>query len=250
LNFGSPEDPDVMWQFAEATRGLADACLQLGIPVTGGNVSFYNQTGDTAILPTPVVGVLGVIDDVDRRTPIAWDEDGELIYILGDTNDEFAGGEWAHHVHHHLGGLPPKVDLERERLLGEVLVAGSRDGMLSAAHDVSDGGIAQVLVEMALHAGSGARCWIPDNIDPFTFLFSESAGRAVVVVARTEELRFTEMCAARQLPAQRVGVVDSGLGPDAGYPEGTQVLQFNDWFTLTLDELHDAHTKTLPALFS
>ena len=250
LNFGSPEDPDVMWQFAEATRGLADGCLQLGIPVTGGNVSFYNQTGDTAILPTPVVGVLGVIDDVDRRTPIAWDLDGELIYILGDTNDEFAGGEWANHVHKHLGGMPPKVDLERERLLGEVLVAGSRDGMLSAAHDVSDGGIAQVLVEMALHAGSGARCWIPDNIDPFTFLFSESAGRAVVVVARTEELRFTEMCAARQLPAQRVGVVDSGLGPDAGYPAGTQVLQFNDWFTLTLDELRDAHTKTLPALFA
>ena len=250
LNFGSPEDPDVMWQFAEATRGLADGCLQLGIPVTGGNVSFYNQTGDTAILPTPVVGVLGVIDDVDRRTPIAWNKDGELIYILGDTNDEFAGGEWANHVHRHLGGMPPKVDLERERLLGEVLVAGSRDGMLSAAHDVSDGGIAQVLVEMALHAGSGARCWIPDNIDPFTFLFSESAGRAIVVVASTEELRFTEMCAARQLPAQRVGVVDSGLGPDAGYPTGTQVLQFNDWFTLTLDELHDAHTKTLPALFA
>ena len=250
LNFGSPEDPDVMWQFAEATRGLADGCLQLGIPVTGGNVSFYNQTGDTAILPTPVVGVLGVIDDVDRRTPIAWNKDGELIYILGDTNDEFAGGEWANHVHRHLGGMPPKVDLERERLLGEVLVAGSRDGMLSAAHDVSDGGIAQVLVEMALHAGSGARCWIPDNIDPFTFLFSESAGRAIVVVVSTEELRFTEMCAARQLPAQRVGVVDSGLGPDAGYPAGTQVLQFNDWFTLTLDELHDAHTKTLPALFA
>ena len=250
LNFGSPEDPDVMWQFAEATRGLADGCLQLGIPVTGGNVSFYNQTGDTAILPTPVVGVLGVIDDVDRRTPIAWNKDGELIYILGDTNDEFAGGEWANHVHRHLGGMPPKVDLERERLLGEVLVAGSRDGMLSAAHDVSDGGIAQVLVEMALHAGSGARCWIPDNIDPFTFLFSESAGRAIVVVASTEELRFTEMCAARQLPAQRVGVVDSGLGPDAGYPAGTQVLQFNDWFILTLDELHDAHTKTLPALFA
>ena len=250
LNFGSPEDPDVMWQFAEATRGLADGCLQLGIPVTGGNVSFYNQTGDTAILPTPVVGVLGVIDDVDRRTPIAWNEDGELIYILGDTNDEFAGGEWANHVHKHLGGMPPKVDLERERLLGEVLGAGSRDGMLSAAHDVSDGGIAQVLVEMALHAGSGARCWIPDNIDPFTFLFSESAGRAVVVVARTEELRFTEMCAARQLPAQRVGVVDSGLGPDAGYPAGTQVLQFNDWFTFTLNELHEAHTKTLPALFA
>jgi phosphoribosylformylglycinamidine synthase subunit PurL len=121
LNFGSPEDPSVMWQFAEATRGLADGCLQLGIPVTGGNVSFYNQTGENPILPTPVVGVLGVIDDVERRTAMAWGPDGELIYVLGDTNEEFGGSEWAHHQHGHLGGLPPRVDLDRERLLAEVL---------------------------------------------------------------------------------------------------------------------------------
>jgi phosphoribosylformylglycinamidine synthase II len=249
LNFGSPEDPEVMWQFAEATRGLADGCLQLGIPVTGGNVSFYNQTGSTPINPTPVVGVLGVIDDVERRTPITWGPDGELIYILGDTKDEFAGSEWASHVHGHLGGMPPVVDLERERLLGEILVAGSRDGMLTAAHDVSDGGIVQVLVEMALHSDIGGRCWIPDGIDAFTFLFSESAGRAVVAVPRSEELRFSEMCAARGLPAERIGVVDSGLGPDAGFSEGEQVLQFADLFTITLEELRVAHEGTLPRLF-
>jgi phosphoribosylformylglycinamidine synthase subunit PurL len=247
LNFGSPEDPSVMWQFAEATRGLADGCLELGIPVTGGNVSFYNQTGATPILPTPVVGVLGVIDDVDRRTPMAWGPDGELVYLLGDTHDELAGSEWAHHVHGHLGGLPPALDLTRERLLAEVLVAGSRDGMLTAAHDVSDGGVAQALVEMALRAGVGARCWVPDGLAPFTFLFSESASRAVVVVARSEELRFTEMCQARGLPAHRIGVVDSGLGPDAGFPPGTQVLQLGDLFTVTLDELRVAHEGTIPA---
>jgi phosphoribosylformylglycinamidine synthase len=195
-----------------------------------------------------VVGVLGVIDDVDRRTPIAWDEDGELIYVLGDTRDEFAGSEWASHVHGHLGGLPPKVDLQRERLLSEVLVAGSRDGMLTAAHDVSDGGIAQVLVEMALRSGTGARCWVPDEIDPFVFLFSESAGRAVVVVARSEELRFTEMCAARGLPAARVGVVDSGLATEAGLAAGTQVLEFTGLFRVTVDELREAYERTLPAV--
>jgi phosphoribosylformylglycinamidine (FGAM) synthase-like enzyme len=194
--------------------------------------------------------VLGVIDDVDRRTPIAWGPDGELVYLLGDTRDEFAGSEWAHHVHGHLGGLPPVADLQRERLLGEILVAGSRDGMLTAAHDVSDGGVAQALVEMALRSGVGARVWIPDGIDPFVLLFSESAGRAVVVVARTEELRFTEMCAARQLPAYRIGVVDSGLGPDAGYDAGTQVLQVGDLFTVTLDELAVAHEGTIAALFA
>jgi phosphoribosylformylglycinamidine synthase len=248
LNFGSPEDPEVMWQFAEAVRGLADACLELGIPVTGGNVSFYNQTGDTAILPTPVVGVLGVIDDVDRRTPMAWGPDGELIYLLGDTRDEFAGSEWAH-LRGHLGGLPPKVDLQRERILGEILVAASRDGMITAAHDISDGGFAQAIVEMALRSGVGARLWLPDGIDPFVQLFAESAGRAVVVIPRSEELRFTEMCAARGVPAHRVGVVDSALGPDVGEDTETQVLQFGEYFTVTLDRLREVHSATLPALF-
>ena len=249
LNFGSPEDPAVMWQFAEAVRGLADGCLELGIPVTGGNVSFYNQTGDTAILPTPVVGVLGVIDDVERRTPMAWGPDGELIYLLGDTRPEFDGGERAHHVHGHLGGMPPVVDLPRERLLGEVLVAGSRDGMLTAAHDVSDGGVAQALVEMALRAGVGARVWPVDGLDDATFLLAESAARAIAVVARSEELRFTEMCAARGLPAHRIGVVDSGLGADAGHP-GEQVLQLDlgaGRIVLPLAELRSASEATIPA---
>lgn len=248
LNFGSPEDPEVMWQFAEATRGLADGCLELGVPVTGGNVSFYNQTGETAIHPTPVVGVLGVIDDVDRRTPMAWVGDGELIYVLGDTSDEFAGSEWAH-LHGHLGGLPPAVNLAQEKLLSEILVAASRDGMITAAHDVSDGGIAIAITEMALRANVGARFWIPDNIDPFVFLFSETTARAIVVIPRSEELRFTEMCAARGLPAHRFGVVDSGLGVDAGHP-GEQVLQVGDLFTVTLSDLKARHEATIPALFN
>ncbi len=249
LNFGSPEDPEVMWQFAEAVRGLADACAALGIPVTGGNVSFYNQTGDTAIVPTPVVGVLGVIDDVDRRTPMSWGPDGELIYLLGDTRDEFSGSEWAH-IRGHLGGHPPLLDLQREKVLGEILVAASRDGMITAAHDVSDGGFAVAVVEMALRSRIGARLWLPDDVDPFVQLFAESAGRAVVVIPRSEELRFTEMCAARGVPASRVGVVDSGLGADTGYEDGTQVLQFGEFFTVPLDRLRDANTATLPALFS
>ena len=118
LNFGSPEDPDVMWQFAEATRGLAEGCRALGIPVTGGNVSFYNQTGEVAILPTPVVGVLGVIDDVTRRTPVGFADEGQQIYLLGTTRDELDGSEWAHVVHGHLGGLPPQVDLGVEAAAG------------------------------------------------------------------------------------------------------------------------------------
>ncbi|HEY8372105.1 MAG TPA: phosphoribosylformylglycinamidine synthase subunit PurL [Pseudonocardiaceae bacterium] len=240
LNFGSPEDPGVMWQFQQAVRGLADGCRELGIPVTGGNVSFYNQTGSTAILPTPVVGVLGVIDDVRRRIPTGvGSEPGETLLLLGETRDEFGGSEWAYVVHGHLGGLPPKVDLAREKLLAQVLVAGSRDGMVSAAHDLSEGGLAQALVEACLVGQTGCRVVLPEGADPFVWLFSESAGRALVAVPRTEELRFTDMCTARGLPWTRIGVVD---------PE-SQALEIQDVATIGLDELREAWEGTLPALF-
>lgn len=248
LNFGSPEDPAVMWQFERAVTGLADGCLELGIPVTGGNVSFYNQTGQTAILPTPVVGVLGVLDDVARRTSMSWGVDGELIYLLGETRDEFDGSQWALVEHGHLGGLPPVIDLAAERTLSQILVAGSRDGMLSAAHDVSDGGVALGLAEMAMRSGVGARAWVPPDEDPFVFLFSESATRAIVVVPRSEELRFTEMCSARNFGCTRIGVVDSGAGVDAGYQE--QALVVSDLFAVTIDELRERSTATLPGIFA
>jgi phosphoribosylformylglycinamidine synthase len=238
LNFGSPEDPEVMWQFAEATRGLAEACTFLQTPVTGGNVSFYNSTAGTPINPTPVVGVLGLFDDVARRTPMGFQDNGEVVLLLGDTQDELGGSEWAWAMHRHLGGHPPQVDLSREKTLAEVLVAGSRDGMVSSAHDLSDGGLAQALVEAALKNGIGARVVLPESgLSPFVQLFSESAGRALVTVPRSEELRFTEMCDARGLPCTRLGVTD-----------GT-TLEVQDVLTASLDELRVAHESTLPALF-
>ncbi|HPE13558.1 MAG: phosphoribosylformylglycinamidine synthase subunit PurL [Actinobacteria bacterium] len=240
LNFGSPEDPEVMWQFSQAVTGLADGCLELGIPVTGGNVSFYNQTAQAAIHPTPVVGVLGVFDDVARRTPMQWGPDGELIYLLGATKAEFGGSAVAT-LQGLLTGMPPEVDLAAEKVLAEILVAGSRDGMLTAAHDVADGGVGLALAEMAMRAGTGARTWVPDGIDAFTFLFSESAARALVVVPRSEELRFTEMCGARRFPCERIGVVDSGLGP---------VLQVGDHFTVNIEEMAQRSAGVLPSHFA
>ena len=238
LNFGSPEDPEVMWQFEQAVTGLADGCLQLGIPVTGGNVSFYNQTGSAPIHPTPVVGVLGVFDDVARRTPMAWGPDGELIYVLGVTRSEFGGSAVAT-SQGLLTGMPPEVDLDAERVLSQILVAGSRDGMLTAAHDVSDGGIGLALAEMAMRSGIGARTWVPDGEDLFTWLFSESATRAIVVVPRSEELRFTEMCGARRFACTRIGVVDSGLG---------DVLQVGE-LEWGIAEMTTVSAGVLPAFF-
>jgi phosphoribosylformylglycinamidine synthase len=238
LNFGSPEDPAAMWQFAEACRGLADGCLVLGTPVTGGNVSLYNQTGDIAIHPTPVVAVLGVIDDVTRRTPMAFADEGHLLYLLGDTKVELGGSAWSQVAHGHLGGLPPAVDLEREKLLAEILISASRDGMVDAAHDLSDGGLIQAVTESCLRGGLGARLVVPEELDPFVFLFSESAGRAVVAVPRSEELRFTDMCGARGLPATRIGVVDGDS------------IEVQGQFTLPLAELREAHEGTIPALLA
>ncbi|OBJ70237.1 phosphoribosylformylglycinamidine synthase subunit PurL [Mycobacterium sp. 1274756.6] len=240
LNFGSPEDPGVMWQFAQAVRGLADGCAALGIPVTGGNVSFYNQTGATPILPTPVVGVLGVIDDVARRIPTAFGtEPGETLMLLGDTRDEFDGSIWAQVVADHLGGLPPTVDLEREKLLADVLTAASRDGLLSAAHDLSEGGLAQAVVESALAGETGCRIVLPEGVDPFVYLFSESSGRVLVAVPRTEESRFTAMCEARGLPATRIGVVD----------QGSDSVEVQRQFSVSLAELRTTSESVLPELF-
>ncbi|MBF9329221.1 phosphoribosylformylglycinamidine synthase subunit PurL [Mycobacteroides chelonae] len=240
LNFGSPEDPGVMWQFSEAVRGLADGCVELGIPVTGGNVSFYNQTGTTPILPTPVVGVLGVIDDVKRRIPTGFGtEPGETLILLGDTADEFDGSIWAQVAHDHLGGTPPKVDLAREQLIAQVLTAASRDGLVSAAHDLSEGGLIQAVIESSLAGETGCRVLLPEGADPFVALFSESAGRVLVAVPRTEESRFVAMCEARQLPAVRIGVVD----------QGSDSVEVQGQFSVTLAELREVHEGVLPGLF-
>jgi phosphoribosylformylglycinamidine synthase subunit PurL len=241
LNFGSPEDPAVMWQFSEAVRGLADGCEQLEIPVTGGNVSFYNQTGLSAIVPTPVVGVLGVLDDVTRRTPMGFAVEGQSIYLLGATRDEFGGSEWAHVAHQHLGGRPPEVELGAERRLANVLIAAARGGLVGAAHDLSDGGLAQGLVESCLRRDVGARVLLPDGSDPFVMLFSESSGRAIVAVGLGEEEAFRDLCSVHRVVQQRIGVT-AGLGDRAD-------LDIQGQCSLPLALLRDAWSSTLPRLF-
>jgi phosphoribosylformylglycinamidine synthase subunit PurL len=260
LNFGSPEDPAVMWQFAEAVRGLADGCAALGVPVTGGNVSFYNQTGTSAVHPTPVVGVLGVHDDVRLRVGIGFDRraasgaapgpgpgasgaapgpgpgaSGASIVLLGRTDAEFGGSAWAHVLHGHLGGRPPAPRLDAERRLAGLMAAAAAEGLLAAAHDVSDGGLAVALAESCLRGEVGCRVALPG--DPFTWLFSESAARAVVAVRPGAEEAFGELLAACDVPGQTIGAV------------GGDSLVVAGCFTIPLTELAAAHGATLPALF-
>jgi phosphoribosylformylglycinamidine synthase subunit PurL len=241
LNFGSPEDPEVMWQFAEAVRGLADACLELEVPVTGGNVSLYNQTGDTPIHPTPVVAVLGVIDTVDRRLPSGWQDDGENIYLLGATHNELDGSVWAEVIHQHLGGLPPRPDLGAEKALAGLMVAAARDGLVTSAHDVSAGGLIQTLTEGVLRRGVGARIWLSEvletyGIDYHAALFSESVARMVVTVAREDDVKFRGLCAGRNVPVARIGVTETP----------SRSLDIAELFSIGLDELDAARRGTLP----
>jgi len=239
LNFGSPENPAVMWQFAEAVRGLADAAQTLGVPVTGGNVSFYNQTGAEPILPTPVVGVLGVVDDVTKRVRSRFGTNGARLYLLGETRAEFGGSAWARTVHGHLGGRPPRVDLAAEERLATVLVDAARRELLDSAHDISDGGLGQALVESCVQGGHGARVEVPEGVEPAVFLFAESAGRVVVSVREDAAARLLARCVDCRVPATPIGQVSAEGAP----------LSIEGQFDVELAVLADASRSVLPALF-
>ena len=244
LNFGSPENPEVMWQFKEATAGLADGCMELGIPVTGGNVSFYNQTGDVAIYPTPVVGVLGVIDNVARRVPSGWQDDGNNIYLLGLTRDELDGSAWADIIHDHLGGKPPFVNLSEEKKLADLLQGAAMQGMLEAAHDLSEGGLAVAVAESCLRFNVGARIWLDelmerDGLDLTAAMFSESQGRVIVSIGREDDVKFQGLCEARGVPVLRIGVTD----------KENESLEIKDVATLKLNQVREGWAKALPELF-
>ena len=205
LNFGNPERPEVMWQFAESIRGIRDACEGLGTPVTGGNVSFYNESGDSAIDPTPVIGMLGLLPDYRLRVPSAFPGPGLAIYLLGETAAELGGTEFAEAVLGSVTGMPPALDLSRERALLDLLVAAAADAILVSAHDCGDGGVSVALAECAIGAGHGFAVSIPTDLPAHVALFSESASRAVVSVAPLDEEAFQALAAAHGVPLARIG---------------------------------------------
>lgn len=230
LNFGSPEDPGVMWQFAESVRGLADGCLEMGLPVTGGNVSFYNQTGSVAILPTPVIGVLGVIQDVRTRTPMSYKTAGLELFLLGETKEDLAGSEWAF-LHGQRVGQSPDADLGREMRLIELLLEGN--AFFTAAHDLSQGGLSAGLTEMVLRHNVGATISLEN---PAIDLLSETPGRVIIAVEPGKVSQLESL-------ANKYSIVISKLGTTGG-----DSLTIND-AVIPLEELRTVHTSTFPRLF-
>ncbi len=220
LNFGNPERPAVFYQFREACRGIADACRALDTPVTGGNVSFYNESPTGAVDPTPVIGMVGLLARADHAVPSHARAAGDAVVVLGDTRAELGGSQLWEALHGFVGGAPPRVDLAAERRLVDYLVAGAGRGLFHSAHDCSEGGLGVALAEVAM-GGAYQQTGFGLEIDLTAYgvglpavelLFSESHGRAVVTCAPERVAAVTTLAQELGVPAWRVGVVSERGG--------------------------------------
>ena len=208
LNFGNPERPEIMWQIAEAVRGIGDACRALDLPVTGGNVSLYNETDGQAILPTPVIGVLGVVEDAARVLSRIFPKDAADVVLLGGTTDELGGSEYLKTIHGLVRGVPPALDLDRERALQSLLVEAASKAWVRSAHDCADGGFAVAIAECCFSGGGGADVAIDAPAgggDATAALFSESASRAIVSAAPGQTDQLLARASALGVPARIIG---------------------------------------------
>ena len=234
LNFGNPERPEIMWQFAESVAGLGEVTRVLGIPVTGGNVSLYNETrvDDTSqhIWPTPVVGVLGVLPDAAQAMGLAFREEGDLVLLVGDTTRPgLAGSALQTFLGEPLGGRLAPVDLDLEASIAEVLHEAVREGLLHSAHDVSAGGLLVTLTESVVAGGLGVSVQPEPGVDPVQQLFSESPGRVVVTVPSASVRDFARLCADAEVPLRDIGTV------------GGDRLEVSGILDLPLDDVREAH---------
>jgi len=202
LNFGNPERPEIMWQLVEAVEGLAEACRALEIPITGGNVSLYNETDGRAIYPTPIIGVVGLIADASRVLTRTFKGSGDAVILLGEDRGELGGSEYLKVIHGLVRGDAPALDLAREAALLELVTAAAGAGVLRSAHDCSDGGMAITLAESCFDTGSiGASIELSTGLE----LYSESASRIVVSVAASYEQDLLARAKAAGVPARRIG---------------------------------------------
>ena len=214
LNFGNPEKPEIMWQFARAVEGMGAACRALDIPITGGNVSLYNETDGRAVLPTPVIGVVGVIEDASASVQRAFRSAGDAVMLFGETHDELGGSEYLKVVHGLVRGQPPALDLTREAALHRLLAEGAALGLIRSAQDCSEGGLAITLAECCIGSGVGAQVDVPavTPLEAGAFadvvtLFAESPSRVVVSVEPSSEAELRDLAARHNVPVRRIGVV-------------------------------------------
>ena len=244
LNFGNPEKPAVMGQFKEAVEGLSEACLAFEIAVTGGNVSFYNETEGVPILPTPVLGIVGLIDDVAKVVTPGFKAEGDAVVLIGETLEELGGTEYLKVVHGREDGAPPRVDLAKERAVQELCLEAIDAGLLRSAHDPSEGGLAVCAAECAFHSPDriGCRLELKSDIRPDALLFGESQSRIVVTVRKGDAASLLGLAAKRGVPASVIGTTG---GPDIRIEHNGRTV-----VDLSVAEARHIWMNALPAFFS
>jgi phosphoribosylformylglycinamidine synthase len=208
LNFGNPERPEIMGQLVKSIQGIGDACRALGVPITGGNVSLYNETDGRGIYPTPVLGVVGLIENAEATLGASFVTEGDAVYLLGATGEDLGGSEFLEVVHGKVAGRPPRLDLDAEKRLQALLAEGAARGVLLSAHDAGDGGLAVALAECAFRQERphrGGRFELPGGLRDDVLLFSETPSRAVV--STRDDLRLAELARRHGVPWARIGVV-------------------------------------------
>ncbi len=243
LNFGNPEKPDRFWQFRRCVEGLADACRAFGLPVVSGNVSFYNETPETAVYPTPVLGMVGVLEDVERHCTSPLKRAGDVVLLLGVTREDLGGTEYLKRVHGLVTGRPPALDLDLEKRVQAACLRAVRAGLAASAHDCSEGGLAVALAECCLQGGLGARVTLPEaeaGLRVDARLFGESASR-IVLSARPEHVE------AIQAVAEEEGAPAAVLG-EVGGDALTVAAEGRTLFAVPVVEMEAIWRNALPAI--
>jgi phosphoribosylformylglycinamidine synthase len=213
LCFGNPEKPERFWQFKRAVEGIADICTSLHLPVVSGNVSLYNETAESAVHPSPLIGMVGVLPDVNRHTRMGFSHAHDIIVLLGQCRDELGASEYAATIHGVEAGVPPRLDLERELAVQKLTLNAIRAGLIHSAHDCSDGGLAVALAECAIVGDVGAKIELPDGVEEAfgtrldSVLFGESQSRIVVSLAPENLPRLSEAARAARVPISFLGTI-------------------------------------------
>ena len=241
LNFGNPYKPDIYWQFSESIVGMGEACRVLQTPVTGGNVSFYNESDKWRVYPTPVIGMIGLIEDIKNVIPSGFQNIGDLVYLLGETKNELGGSEYLRQIFDKVAGLPPEIDLQLEKQTNDTVLNAIKSGYIVSAHDVSDGGLSIVLAECCIINKSnpiGINAKILSELNENELLFSESQSRYIVSIKPEFKSEFESLCNSNNIIFQSIGET------------GGNELNINDLFNISLSKLMDVYYNTLPEIMN
>jgi phosphoribosylformylglycinamidine synthase II len=236
LNFGNPYKPEIYYGFSEAVAGMGEACRVFETPVTGGNVSFYNEDPEHAVFPSPVIGMLGIIDDISHITTQWFKDDGDLIFLIGENEEELGASEYLHTIFGKTTGPVPNLNLHYEKKIQETLLSAIKSGLIKSAHDISDGGLATALAECCISNREkmiGATLYLDDSIRTDCLLFGESQSRVIVSTSKENGEKLVNLCIEQKVPISAIGRV------------GGEKLVINDLIALPLSSLASAYYDSL-----